>query len=153
MNLRFLKLFPDQVARYWNELGPMIEMSLPPTTSTRAESRMTNVLQALLSGRLEMFQYYDQKSDDDNSVEILGFTIIAMVDNIDFSSKDMLIYSVFAYQHLTKELIFEAFQLIVRYAKSVGCTAVIAYTMLPNLVKYIKSLGGQTEYTFLRLEV
>ena len=148
MNLHLLKLFPAQVAKYWNELGPMVEQTLPPSANG---SRMTNVLQAILSGRLEMLQYYDQS--ESGEARIIGLAVVGIVDNIDYSSKDMLIYAVYAYGQSSKQEVVDGFRLLVDYARGIGCDAVIAYTNLPGLVKYIKRLGGQADYTFLRLEV
>ena len=148
MNLHLLKLFPDQVARYWHELGPMVELTLPPTADG---SRMTNVLQAILSGRFEMLQYYDQ--NESGEAKIIGLAVVGIVDNIDYSSKDLLIYAVYAYGQSSRQEVVDGFRLLVDYAKGVGCDAVVAYTNLPGLVKYIKRLGGQADYTFLRLEV
>lgn len=151
MNLHLLKMFPDQIAKYWYELCPMVEESLPPMTDSNADNRMTGVLQALLAGRLEMFQFYDQNENEE--AKIIGLAILSVVENIDYTSKDLLIYSVYAYGPTSRAEVVGGFKLIAEYAKGIGCTAVTAYTTLPGLIRYIKSLGGSTDYTFLRLEV
>jgi len=148
MNLHLLKLFPAQVAKYWNELGPMVEQTLPPSANG---NRMANILQAILSGRLEMLQYYDQ--DEDGKARIIGLAVVGVVSNLDYTSNDLLIYAVYAYGQSSRQEVVDGFQLLVNYARGVGCNAVTAYTNLPGLVKYIKRLGGQADYTFLRLEV
>ena len=148
MNLHLLKLFPAQVAKYWHELGPMVELALPPSANG---NRMASILQAILSGRLEMLQYYDQ--NESGEAKIIGLAVVGAVENLDYTSRDMLIFAVYAYGPVSRSEVIGGFRLLVDYAKGIGCDAVTAYTNLPGLVRYIKSLGGQTDYTFVRLEV
>lgn len=53
--LRMLKFYPDQVARHWEKIGYAIEQALPPIADSRkSESRMNEILESILAGKLEV---------------------------------------------------------------------------------------------------
>lgn len=149
MKLRMVKLYPEQVARHWDLLCPLIESTLPPVT-TPGNKRSIKILEGLLSGVLIMHQFYHQLED---SVKALAFIITIASNSVDGTGKDLFIYSVYGYEAVSLKDIFEALDLIKAYAKGEGCNAITALTDVPQLKDYIKRAGGSTEYTFIRLEV
>jgi len=151
MNLHLLKVFPDQLANNWESFRSAIEKALPPTADYKVEGRATSILQSLLAGRLELLQLYDQ--NDDGTAKEIGIAVVGELDNIDYTSKDLLIYAIYAYDRLSRSEVLGGFELLVKYAKGLNCDAVVAYTNIPNLVKYVKRMGGQGDYTFIRLEI
>lgn len=149
MSLRLIKFYPEQVASYWHFLSPIIESTLPPISSGGVD-RMQKVLEAILAGNLEVLQFCDMS---DGNVTVKGFVVVAEINNIDCTGKQLLIYSIYSYESVSKADIVDGLRLLKEYAKSRGCDAITAYTNLESLVKYVKRVGGSTTFTFLRLEV
>jgi hypothetical protein len=150
MNLRLVRLYPEQVARYWDFLSPLIEVSLPPITSNR-EDRMLKVLESILSGNMDVVQFF--YVDEEGNVTARAFAVVAAIATIDGTGKQLLVYSIYGYESITRSEIVQGLKLLVDYAKGQGCDALTAYTNLSGLVEYFKRIGGSSSYTFIRLEV
>jgi hypothetical protein len=52
-----------------------------------------------------------------------------------------------------RKLIYEGLELLKKYAKSVGCSTLTAYTNVEGLKAFFKNIGGNSSYTYLRLEI
>jgi hypothetical protein len=149
MSLRLLKLLPDQVAKYWELLSPMVESTLPPIVG-KDVGRMNSILESIMSGNMDMLQFYDIEED---KVSVKGFAVVSDMITVDWTEKQLLVYSVYGYENLSKRIIVDGFQLLMEYAAGQGCSSLVAYTNLDGLVKYVKRLGGSADYTFIRMGV
>lgn len=149
--LRMLKFYPDQVAEHWSYIRPAIESALSPIgIQQEADARMSRVLESILSGRLTVHIF--SKLIDERP-KIYGVLTTGVMSMIDGSGDGLLIYSVFGSERVSRNDIMEAFELIKKYAKSIGCSAIIAYTNKDSLRSFIRAMGGQADYTVLRMEV
>jgi len=149
--LRMLKFYPDQVARYWDKIGNAIEQALPPIADSRkVESRMNGILESILAGKIEVhvFVVYE-----DERPIVYGIASTAILNAADSDNKELLIYSVYASRSLSRDIIFGALELFKKYAKSQGCIAISAYTNVEGLKNLFTAVGGNSSFTYLRLEV
>jgi len=149
--LQMLKFYPDQVARHWEQIGSYIEQALPPIVDSRkSEERMNNILESILIGKLDvhLFLVYE-----DEKPTIYGEITTSVVSLVDSNNKELLIYSLFGSKRVGKQLIYEGLELIKKYAKSVGCSAITAYTNVDGLKTFFKTIGGDSSFTYLRLEI
>jgi hypothetical protein len=128
----------------------MVESTLPPIT-TPGNRRSLKILEALLANTMVMHQFYHQ--NEDQSVKVIGFMITIASDSADGTGKDLFIYSLYGYEKVSLSDIFSALALIKVYAKSEGCNAVTGLTNVPQLIQYVKRIGGVAEYTFVKWEV
>lgn len=149
--IRMLKFYPDQVAKHWSFIRPAIESALPPIgVQQDADARMSKVLESILSGRLVVHIFF--KLIDERPT-ISGVLTTGIMSTIDGSGDELLIYSIFGSDKISRHDIMEAFDLIKKYAKSVGCSVIIAYTNKDSLKSFVKFKGGEASYTVLRMEV
>lgn len=149
--LQMLRFYPDQVARHWEKIGYAIERALPPIMDSRkAESRMNEVLEAILAGRLDVFLYVEYV---DEKPVIYATITVAVLNPIIGDSKELLLYSLFGHRKIGEKIMFEGFGLLVKYAKSVGCTVITAYTNTEIMKEYTKGLGGNQSFTYIRFEI
>lgn len=152
MRLRMLKLLPEQVARYWDELGDAIISSIPPTVLYSPDMRYLT-LDAILSGRLEVWTFYKQPENGD-TVKILVIMTTAIVSDVGSSYKSLLIYSIYGYQQdVSPKDWLGGLNMIKAYAKSKGCKNVLAYSDVENIKKLVKVSGGNIDYSLLVMEV
>jgi hypothetical protein len=142
-------LLPDQIARYWNILGPAIEEALPPIASYK-EERMNKVLSSLLSGKSLCWVAHKVK-DEQRYLEALCITQIQH-DTISMS-KSLLIYALYAFAPISDETQFAGLNAIAKYAKSKGCENVIAYTQNERIIELSKLHSGNTVQTLVTFDI
>lgn len=150
MKLRMVKLYPEQVAKHWDLLSPLVESTLPPVT-TPGNRRSLKILEGLLSSAMTMHQFYHQ--EEDGSVSVLGFMITIASGSVDGTGRDLFIYSAYGYEALSLETVFDALALIKLYAEGESCNAITGLTNVPQLIEFTKRAGGSADYTLLRWEV
>jgi hypothetical protein len=103
-----------------------------------------------MSGNMDLLQFYDI---EDEKVNVRGFAVVSDMITVDWTEKQLLVYSVYGYENLSKRIIVDGFKLLMEYAAGQGCSSLVAYTNLDGLVRYVKRLGGSADYTFIRMEV
>lgn len=82
-----------------------------------------------------------------------AITSTAVIHPVDNNNKELLIYSVYASRSLSRDIIFEGLELFKKYAKSQGCTAISAYSNVEGVKNLFTKMGGNSSFTYLRLEV
>jgi hypothetical protein len=112
---------------------------------------MLKVLESILSGNMDVVQFF--YVDEEGNVTARAFAVVAAIATIDGTGKQLLVYSIYGYESITRSEIVQGLKLLVDYAKGQGCDALTAYTNLSGLVEYFKRIGGSSSYTFIRLEV
>jgi hypothetical protein len=146
-----LKFYPEQVVRHWDKIGYAIERALPPIMDSRkAGERMNEVLEAILAGRLDVYIYVDY---EDEKPIVYATIAVAILSPIIGSDKELLLYSLFGHRKIGEKLMFEGFGLLLKYAKSVGCTVITAYTNTEIMKEYAKGLSGSQSFTYIRFEI
>lgn len=149
--LQMLRFYPDQVARRWDKIGYAIERALPPIMDSRkAEERMNEVLEAILAGKLDVFVYVDY---EDEKPIVYATISVAILDPVVGSGKELLLYSLFGHRKIGEKVMFEGFGLLVKYAKSIGCATINAYTNTEIMKEYAKGLSGIQNFTYIRFEI
>jgi len=144
--LQMIEMYPEQIARHWDSLRPTVEAALPPITRVTMD-RMSCILQALMSGQLVMHLF----TTDDKIIR--GTIITAIINTVDMCERNLLVYSIFGIGGASREEVIDAYKLVMHYAKGNKCTSVTGFTSVPMIVAYVKSVGGQADQTFIRLEV
>lgn len=139
-----LRLEPDQVNRYWSVIERAILEALPPV-AVEDEGLLPNILKNLLSGNMQCWVVTKKK------------TIYAMlVTTPQFEiggTKNLLVYTLYGFDNLDMETWKEGFNSLKKYAKSIGCKSIVAYSNVERIIQVCRLLGGETEYTFITLEV
>jgi hypothetical protein len=77
----------------------------------------------------------------------------AVILPVDSNNKELLVYSLYGSRQMGRKLIYEGLELLKKYAKSVGCSTLTAYTNVEGLKAFFKNIGGNSSYTYLRLEI
>lgn len=131
-----VKLLPDQVAKYWDALRPMIEAALPPIASVRNEKRMNNVLARILADNMQCWAV-----QRDGQIFGVGTTIIQEDPSTD--GRDLLLYSVYALPGATSKDWIEAFETVKRWALANGCDRYVGYTQNPDMIKVLEKFGAE----------
>lgn len=141
------KLLPDQISKFWDIIRYAIEQSLPPTAG-EGPGKMKKILTSLLSGKSQCWASYIVDGDN-RTFEGIVVTRIFYDDVSD--TRSLLIYCLYGYEGASQSSWTNGLKTLVKYSKSKNCERIIAYTDLPNIVKLVERLGGDTSYTFLSI--
>lgn len=144
-----MKLLPDQVAKFWSIIKYGIEQSLPPVASDHPD-KMNRILTAALSNRIDVWISYNRNGSGINLNSVI-LTKILYDDASD--TRSLLLYSLFGYGTFDRPSWQNGLEMLVKYARSQGCSYVTAYTELPSVVQIAKRLGADTRSTFLSFDV
>ena len=141
------KMLPDQISKFWPIIKYAVEESLPPTVGENPD-KMNRILSSMISGKLEVWASYRYEE------EIIKFEAILVTQLLfDEASgvKNLLLYCVYGYTVITDSSWLEGFKAISKYAKSLGCSGIVAYTANENVVELAKKFGADTSFVFVSI--
>ena len=149
-----VKLGKNQVTEYWADLKKAAKLSLPPFAGKR-EDVMNNLLEQLLSGEVEAWIIHDvvDAADGNKNATPVGVLYTTVITDISTQARSLLIYGIYAWAPLNKDMWLHGYDIIVRYAKSKKCTSVSGYTKDEGLLENAKKFGIDTEWRYLVHEV
>lgn len=150
-DLRMIKLLPHGIADNWPEFRPLIEMCLPPLSyPMEVATRMTGILEALVSGKMELHVFFKYVEDAPFS---FGFIVTTILSAFESDVKNLLIYAFYGHRKmLTNGDMMRGIDLIKKYARGVGCKSIVAYSNMKPIIELMKSAGANVDYTMISLE-
>ncbi len=143
-----VRLLSENISDNWDVIRYSLSESIPPTIALN-ETVLNNILIALLAGEMHCWvSYKDWKNG-----EIEGVMTTQIIVDLASKTKNLLIYSAFAYNTTNKRTWIEGLEAVNRFADVFGCESIIGYTKAPEIIKVINLLGGDTSYTVLTIPV
>lgn len=138
-----IKLLPEQISKHWDFLKEAIERALPPVTGN-SNRRMLNILEDMLTEKMHCWVNTNSKSGRINAIA----TTQIVVDDIS-GEMHLLLYSLYGVEPLDKDSWAIAFGTVAKFAESMGCAKVTAYSANPHVVKMAEEFGGDTSYRYI----
>lgn len=144
-----VKLLPEQVSKFWDQLGPSIEAALPPNVSADKES-LNRILAAILSGRLDC--WVNAREGEEGL--ILNAVAVTTFNVEPFSlTRELVVYAVYALSGIGLKDWKEGYEVLRKYAMSKGCLRLTAYTSNPKLVELANKFNADTQQTYIQFPV
>lgn len=143
------QLTPEQVSKFWSIIKYAVEQSLPPIVGEHPD-KMNRLLSAILSGRLEVWASYTRSEE---AVKFEAILVTQILYDDASNTKNLLLYCVYGYTVITSSSWLEGFKAVSKYAKSLGCSKIIAYTANENVVELAKKFNADTSFTFISIPV
>jgi len=147
-----VKLLPEQISAFWDVIKYAIEQSLPPIVNDHPD-KMNRILSSCLRGTTEVWAEYVKEGKEDENVKFEGIALTQILYDEPSESKNLLIYCLYGYGPIDPGSWARTLTVITKYAEGKGCNQIIAYSDIPHMVSLAKSLGGNTDYTFVAFEV
>lgn len=132
-----LKLTPDQVVNYWDDIRDLIKESLPPT-SDKSDRAMNRLLEALMVGIVDAWISF-RKPDK----EVVALVTTTVVSDVLSRTRTLLIYTTTTLKQSNAVDWKEGFEALNKYAKKLRCHAVACYTTNPEIRKIAAKFGGE----------
>jgi hypothetical protein len=144
------KLLPDQISDHWDIIKYAIAESLPPTAG-EGPDKMNRILSSLLTGKAEC---WISSTITEENVRRFEAVSICKIQYDDISNtKNMLIYSLYGYEKIDRDSWTQAFITLGKYAKSRGCSRIVAYVNLPYLIELAKEFNANVDYTLVSFPI
>lgn len=142
------KLLPENVTDNWDTIKEAIRASLPPFALDTPD-KLTRILESIILGELEVWTYYDNTA----GIQIKSIWTTSIVTDPESKTKNLLIYSIFNYDHSTPDNWIEGLVAMKEYAKANDCVSITGFTVQPYILKFVESIGGSTEVRFIKIPV
>lgn len=147
-NKVLIRLTTDQISNFWDIIKYSVEESLPSVAKLEAGT-MGEILDDLLSGTADCWVSYQRG----NNNKIDGVVVTKVVIDDISRTRNLLIYSVFAYTQSVKESWLEGLVVLGKWAKSKKCYQVLGFTTEPKVVQIVNKLGGDSSTTLVKFNV
>jgi hypothetical protein len=141
------RLLPEDVARLWELIRAPLEASLPPTAA-RTVGTMTKVLEGLSSGRL--LCWLELKEDER---KVSGLVTTAVVADEFSGTKNLLIYTLWSDGTNRSAVWREDIEILKKYARSIGCAKIIAFTDKNQVESIADKLGARIGSTLIEFDL
>jgi len=144
-----VRLSPEQIGVYWERLRPLFITNLIPKVDKTPET-VFRILQSFMCGNMQLWAGVEE---GEKPVEERVFGFIATTLDIDAATQErnLLLYSVFAVKEIPISIWIPGLKVLDEYKKQQGCSKLIAYTEVPEIVALTKRLGFK-QYTFVTKE-
>ena len=116
-----------------------------PLLSSRMDV-MNRVLLSALTGKLSLWVLHEGKS-------LKGIVSTRIIYDDITDTNSLLIYSMWGDGSLSSPEWLHVISLLLQYAKRKKCKYVTSYVSLPEAIKVAKTLGANTDLTFIFLDV
>jgi len=142
------RLLPDQISKFWPIIKYAVEESLPPTVGEHP-NKMNKILSSALSGTLGVWALYERGEQ----VKFQAILVTKIIFDDTSGTKSLLLYCLYGYEEITKGSWNNAFESLVKYAKSRNCIRMVAYSEIPHIINMANSFGAETDYTFISFDL
>jgi hypothetical protein len=144
-----IKFLPAQVAQAWNELSEYILFALPPTAKPNISRK--KLLESVNDGRLTFWVMTEVRHGQ--PVKKLGVISTTLLTDPVLGVRNLLIYSLATMANMPEEAWIEGLQALQKYAKANCCSAILAYSEVPQIISIVEKLGGKASVRLIQLEV
>jgi hypothetical protein len=141
------KLLPDQISKFWPVIKYAVEESLPPMVGDHPD-KMNRILSGMLSGKIDVWVSYIK---GDEVIKFEAVLVTQLLYEEASNTKNLLLYCLYGYSVITDLSWTEGFETISKYAKSQGCSGIIAYSANTYIVELSKKFGADVSYTLINI--
>lgn len=148
-----LKLNPEQIMSYWDEIKISIAAALPPYVYYSDDS-MLGVQEQLLLGSLECWVSVEHARAYSNPPpRVYGTATTRVVVDETTGTKNLLVFSVCIAEEHPQSIWRESIDQLRIYARSKNCSKIIAYSDNPHMIYLCEKLGANTAMRFISFEI
>lgn len=134
-----VRLLTIQIPKFWDLIKYGIQESLGELLT---DKHYNNILTGLLKEDLICFVVMEDDKVKANTV------VRAYYDDLT-EKKSLVIYSAYANKELSNDLYVKIFDDLQKYAKSIHCDSISAFTSMNKIVEMAELVGGDTSQTFI----
>jgi hypothetical protein len=135
-----IKLLPEQLVKFWDMLRFAIAETFVPRNSC-TNLHLRTILASLLSGKSQCWIAFKMIEDKRTFV---GFIVSRIAVEPAIGEKVLSLDTVYAYQGVPEEILFESMKVLESFALKNNCSAITGMTESDRTAKLAKKLGFTT---------
>jgi len=139
------RIAPEQVNEIWGDIAELVRRTFPPYADD-TEAELNNVLAEILAHRMQcwvgQFRGY-----------FTGVVLTEIFTDTASGTRSLVIYALSLVRGMSDEEWQSCMDSVLTFARRNNCTKITSLTRLPEVVKRAKSLGWNTDTTFMFKEV
>jgi len=125
------------ITKHWEEIKRTLRVNLLPFADAD-DNALNNILQSMLIGDMQVWAIIDED-------KILGLGVTQFLNESASQTLNLLIYSLYGYSFISQDVWADAIEKLKVYAKSKGCSNIIAYSKVGRVIEIAESIGANTE--------
>jgi len=145
-----VRLLPEQASAIWHIISPMIEAALPPTSGD-SSNRMNDILEAVVKNRMQCWVI--EKVEGAKDVRIYAVFTTVISKDVITKNNQLLIYSLYSIRPMSMDILLEGVVGLRKFARSVGCDRVVAYSSNRRVLDMAEKVGGNIDTVFIQMGV
>ena len=145
-------LTKDQIATHQHIITVAIEKSLPPIIRQGDPNRTTNILAAMFTGEMLCWIWVDPTRQEK---QVTTWVFTTPTFDKCTGVRNLLIYGMYSTDtgKAVMRKYADGMKTLTVYAREKGYHQVIMYSSNEHIIEICKTLGGDTSYTFIAMEV
>lgn len=146
--MKLVKLLPEQVMRFWDQIEECIRVSLPPMLEESNEN-ILRIQESLLVERMQCWLGVEDLLE----TTIYGIMTTSFCYDDCTGQKNLLIFSLTIVNAYPETLWKDSYETLRKFAAFHECKQIIAYTNLDSVAMIVRNLGGDDSWKMLKLPV
>jgi len=145
-----LRLLPEQIPQYWDEIKEGILRTIPVGIPDRA----AKILNKLLLGTAQCWLSYHRGGNETRDGVVMDAVIITVI--VEDQVHDVLnldIYALWSIDTTRRSSWIEGIEALKKYARKKGCSRIIGRSNVESILEFVRKAGGQAEYTLIAFDV
>ena len=143
-----LRLMPGQVHEYWDDIRAGLERALP----RGVPDRNARLLYGLQVGDLHVWVSFQKGMTPAENITD-GALITYVQEDVAHKTNVLVIYAVWSITETRPSTWIEGFDAIKKFARSMGCSRIMAFSDEPKILQIAEKFGADTEYTLITWEL
>jgi len=149
-DIMLLKLLPEQIPTYWDEIKDGILKTIPVGVPDRANK----ILNKLLLGSAQCWISYHRggtETRDDVIIDAVIITVI--VEDQVHDTLNLDIYALWSVGVTRRSSWIEGIDALKKYARKKECTRIIGRSDVESVLEFVRLAGGEARYTLIAFDV
>lgn len=144
-----IKLLPEQISEHWGLIASALGRTVPREMGEEARV-VNNILHSLID---ESMQCWFCGKYEEGGLETYVIIITGVITNMGTNERCLMIYTVYWFQPPPNALWESGLNVLRKYARSQGCSKIVAYSKFDMITNLVKALGGDVSWKYLQIEV
>ena len=141
-----LKLLPEQIPQYWDEIKDGILKTIPVGVPDRA----SKILNKLLLGTAQCWLSY-HRSNGNPIIDAVIITVI--IEDQVHDTLNLDIYALWSVEVTQRSSWIEGIEALKKYARKKECTRIIGRSDVESILEFVRMAGGEARYTLIAFDV
>ena len=140
-----IQVTPEQVESDWEIYKEALRRSLPLYVSGN-DATMNDILKSILLEKSQLWVYFIE-------TKMSSVLLTYQQEDLVIDRRILFIYAVYSIDEAERVMVDNTFEVLRKYARANGCSAIHAYTNVRSIINLVRSIGGKAELALIEIGV